>query len=77
MLLAVIPERAGFCQASSCRCFRLLGLLCSQRWVRARSRRSARSVARTNGLDRGPARRRLVVAEERSVNSVVGKGCPV
>jgi len=40
-----------------------------------RSRRSARSVARTNGLDRGPARRRLVAARgERCVNSVVGAG---
>ena len=68
----VIPEGVGFCQGPFVLVFSSFSAS-----VRAapgegrRSRRSARSVARTNGLDRGPARRRLGAAGERCVNSVV------
>jgi hypothetical protein len=71
----VIPEGAGLCQGESALVFSSFSAS-----VRAapgegrRSRRSARSVARTNGLDRGPARRRLGAAGERCVNSVVVRG---
>jgi hypothetical protein len=71
----VIPEGAGLCQGEFALVFSSFSAS-----VRAapgegrRSRRSARSVARTTGLDRGPARRRLSAAGERCVNSVVVRG---
>jgi hypothetical protein len=65
----------GCVKGSSRWCFRRSRPLCEQRRVRAvGQRRSARSVARTDGLDRGPARRRLGAAGERCVNSVVVRG---
>src|SRR5262245_33788129 len=57
----VIPEGAGFCQPVSDQWFWCLSA--SSRAAPGEgpgSRRSARSVARTNGLDAGPARRMLV-----------------
>ena len=65
---SVIPEGAGFCQDVGDRGFCWLSASARTASGKGRgSRRSARSVARTNGLDAGPCRCMLSVDAGRSV----------